>query len=115
MIKHISTSDRWIISTWQSNSTINHPAAGTVKYNSNSQGLEVWDGYSWVSMEHSANIKMTTEADRILLWAEGKMLKEEHAKKIAKDYPIVQDALDKIKAGEEELQIALALVTPNVS
>jgi hypothetical protein len=108
MINHISTSS----STWLSvsNNTqkpyyINPTAisAGTVRYNHNTNCLEVYDGATWLTYGGMSTVELTPHAQTLLRWAERKMQEEQEFEALCQQHPALRDA-------HEKLQIVQALV-----
>ena len=85
-------------SGWNQNSTGPQSFAGQVRYNANSQGLEIFDGSVWQIWSSSiANIQLTPEAERILDWARQKMDEEQQLQERLKRHPGLKDAYEKFK------------------
>jgi len=73
-------------------STPGNPASGEVRYN-NGQ-LEVWDGSSWRQVSQGyTNISLENELYEALQWARKKMQEERELEALAKEYPILEDAM----------------------
>ena len=61
----------------QNRQTSIQSAAGDVRYNSTVQGLEIFDGYTWMSWNPSyASVGLSPEAEELLDWAKEKRKKE---------------------------------------
>ena len=103
MIKSIYTNGPFInVSGGITSSTyIGHgsgPGVGNMRYNPNSQNIEVFDGSSWVTMHSaSASISLDGQAVNILRWAEQKMLEEAERNKLAETNPTIKDLMNQIK------------------
>ena len=116
MIKHIYANGPFIRveSTGHSYSTpyinMSNASAGMVRYNN--QLLEVYDGSSWIAIggNGQAMISMDHSAERAIMWAQEKMKEEQNLKELAEKHPAIEDAVNKIKAAEDELKVITALI-----
>lgn len=69
------------------------PASGTVRYN-NGNMLEVWDGSTWRQINQGyTNISLEPDMYEALEWARKKMQEERELEELAKEYPILEDAM----------------------
>jgi len=93
----------------------NGPGVGNMRYNPNSQNIEVFDGSSWVMMHTaSASISLDGQAINILRWAEQKMLEEAERNKLAETNPAIKDLVNQIKEKEEQLKVVTTLLKEEV-
>ena len=78
MIKDISTqSPRWMSVYSGSHSPYISPgsmSAGMMRYNSNTQTIEVYDGNTWLALAGSADVSLSPEAQQVMDWAYKKMI-----------------------------------------
>ncbi len=99
MIKGITTqSPRWMSVYSPSQSPYISPgsmSAGMVRYNSNSQNLEVYDGNAWLALSGSADVGLSPEAQATLDWAYRKMKEEEELEMMMEKHPGLRDLYDK--------------------
>lgn len=84
--------------------------AGMVRYNTNTQHLEVYDGLSWLSLDRTATVSLKPEANAAIDWALKKMQEEELYRELAEKYPAVADARAKVAQAEAELSVIAELV-----
>ena len=71
---------------------------GQVRYNTNNQCMEVFDGNMWQQWSNSmANIGLTADAERIIDWARDKMNEEALLKVRMEKHPGLKDAFEKFK------------------
>jgi hypothetical protein len=85
-------------------------SAGMVRFNTNSQCLEAFDGQVWMRIAYDQNISLTTDAVEAIHWARDKIIKEQKLKDLAKQHPGVADAVDQLKRASEQLEIMVQLV-----
>lgn len=68
------------------------PASGELRYNNNM--VEVFDGSTWRQLNQSyTNISLDIGMVEAIEWARKKMLEEKELEKLAKEYPILEDAM----------------------
>jgi hypothetical protein len=69
--------------------------AGMIRWNPNTNQLEVNDGNIWIKFSETApTIGLTDEAEEIMDWARGKMREERRIKELCQRYPALQKAKD---------------------
>ncbi len=97
MITSIQTSSAWLY-------TNNHPAsvyvgnqqsAGMLRYNTQLNRLEVYDGTNWLMFGSSATVGLSPEAEEILSWGREKMREEHELEKLMKDHPGLKELHEK--------------------
>lgn len=114
MIKGI-TGGRGIIVSGGNNPTtyinMNNPSAGMVRYNGNSNNVEVYDGMSWLIMQTSyANIELDADTQLLIEWARKKRNEEVECEQLAKTNPAIRDLIDQIKQKEDQLKMVRTLL-----
>jgi hypothetical protein len=68
-------------------------SAGMVRYNPNSQNLEIYDGVAWVTYAQSySSIGLTYEAESLLDWAKEKREEELKMQAMMKKFPALKKA-----------------------
>ncbi len=71
---------------------------GQVRYNTSNQCMEIFDGNTWQMVGNSvASVGLTPEAERILDWAQKKMLEEQDLEARMKKHPGLKDAYERFK------------------
>lgn len=118
MIKNISPGSGISVSGSQStwpvfyyNGSFNNTLIGQVRYNGNSQTMEVYDGNVWHPLTSSyPTIELTGEVQAILNWAREKIHEENRVKELAAKHPSIADALEAVAHAEEQVRIVAALV-----
>ena len=91
------------------------PGLGNMRYNPNSQNVEVFDGSIWVIMQsNSAYISLDTEAVRLLEWVRKKRDEELELERLAETNPTIKDLVIQVKEKQEQLKIVQALVKEEI-
>lgn len=83
--------------------------AGQVRFNTNLNIMEVYDGSAWQNIEGHAEVGLNHDAERILDWANKKMQEEAEYEKMAEDHPAVRAAMEAVRKAEEQLKIVSIL------
>jgi flagellar hook-basal body complex protein FliE len=91
----------------------NGPAAGMVRYNTNSQALEAFDGMVWIRIANDQSVGLTSDAVDAIHWARDKIIKEQQLKDLAKQHPGIADAMQQLQKASEQLEIMVQLVNQN--
>ena len=89
------------ISTYSSN-----PGIGNMRYNTNTQNIEVYDGVNWQMLTTSyANVELNGEAQSLLIWAREERANQLKRQHLIKDNPALQKAYEAIKRAEANFDI----------
>jgi hypothetical protein len=71
---------------------------GNVRFNTNNQRMEVYDGNTWMSINmSSAQVGLNQEAESLLDWAREKKAEEQKLKALMEQHPGLQDLHDKLE------------------
>jgi hypothetical protein len=70
-------------------------SAGMVRYNSNTQTLEVYDGNTWLAIAGSADVGLSPEAQQVMDWAYKKMKEDEQLEVLMEKHPGLKDLHEK--------------------
>ena len=102
MIKGISQGGRYITVTGGSPSnpyiSPGSQSAGMMRYNTNMNTVEVYDGSTWKDIGSSyATVGLTTEAEALFDWTRKKRDEELQLEALAKEHPAINIALDNLK------------------
>ncbi len=103
MIKNINSGPGVSVSTsgpaWPYfNNNSNNAFAGSVRYNGNTQHLEVYDGLSWLVLgTYSPLVELDFQTKEIVGWARAKMLEEQQLLELAKKHPGLQEAYERLE------------------
>jgi hypothetical protein len=75
----------------------NGQSAGTVRWNTSGQQMEVFDGSTWISINQNITIGMTWTAEEAIRWATEKMTEERNLKQRMDNHPGLKDAYEKFQ------------------
>lgn len=93
----------------------NGPGVGNLRYNPNSNNIEVFDGSSWIAMySGSVTIGLDSEATTLLEWARKKRNEELELERLAETSPAIKDLVTQIKDKEEQIKIVQTLIKEEV-
>jgi hypothetical protein len=86
---------------------MSNTSAGMVRYNVDH--LEVYDGYSWISVQQDATVDLTHDTRQVLAWASKKMAEEAAIEKL-KDNPTIADLLKQKTDIDEKIKMVEILI-----
>ena len=114
MIKGIAYSGRYLQVTGGSPMNPYIPSggqsAGMLRYNTNINTIEVYDGQVWKEVSSNfANIALTGEAEALLDWARKKRDEELQLEVLAKEHPAINIALGNLKKSKIQLDATIIL------
>lgn len=90
------------------------PSSGLVRYNGNSQSIEIYDGSYWVPLTPQVvSIGFSEETTMALAWAKKQAAKEKEYIELAKSHPAINSALDKFNQAKEQLEVTIHLSKNN--
>ena len=93
----------------------NGPGVGNLRYNPNSNNVEVFDGSSWIAMYSSnATISLDSETVSLLEWARKKRNEELDLERLAQTNPALKDLVTQIKDKEEQIKIIQTLIKEEI-
>ena len=93
----------------------NGPGVGNMRYNPNSQNIEVFDGSSWVIMHTaSASISLDGDAVSLLEWARKKRNEELEMERLAETNATIKDLITQVKEKQEQIRIVQTLIKSEV-
>lgn len=110
MIKNISSSGRYVQVTGGQSTTpyINsgQQSAGTMRYNTSSQMVEVYDGSGWQQLGGGyVSVGLNGEAESLLDWARDERDRQAKREQMIKENPALQKAWESIKKAEDNFDI----------
>lgn len=121
MIKTVNGQGRYIMvnggfpATTYMNTSSGYMNVGDVRFNTNMQRLEVYDGNMWIELSTShASIGLTPEAEDAMSWAINKLHEERMLELKAKDNPAIADLLNKKKEIENQITMVEILTRKEV-
>ena len=114
MIKGIAHTGRYIQVTGGSPMNPYIPpgsqSAGMVRYNTNMNTMEVYDGQNWKEISNNyASVSLTTEAEALFDWTRKKRDEELQLEALAKEHPAINIALDNLKKAKIQLDATIIL------
>ena len=90
---------------------MSNPSAGMVRYNGNSNNIEVYDGSSWLTMQTShTTIELDADTQMLLEWARKKRNEELEREQLAKTNPAIKDLVEQIKQKEDQIKMVQTLL-----
>ena len=88
--------------------------AGMVRYNPNTQNLEVNDGNCWIELSASyASVDLSYEANDLLNWAREERRKQQLRQERIKKNPALQKAYEAIRRAEENFDMLDTIIGEN--
>jgi hypothetical protein len=116
MIKYIASSGKYInVSGGPATNYVNNytgaQGLGNMRFNTVNQGIEVYDGSSWMTLQMGhVNVGLNAEAESLLDWAKQKRQEELDLEVLASTNPTVRDLLNTIKQKQEQISIVRTLI-----
>lgn len=100
MIRNIHTNENYLVihKGWNSAQHQFSPgaqSAGLLRYNYNSNDVEVYNGMSWHTLGGDTSINLSKETVQVLQWAENKMREEDKLQLLMDRHPGLKDLHDK--------------------
>lgn len=88
---------------------------GDLRFNPNTQTVEVYDGQMWRELGTShAMVGLTPEAERLLDWARLKMMEELELEALAESNPTIKDLVNQIKETQNKIKVVQTLIKDEV-
>jgi hypothetical protein len=117
MIKTVNGSGRYMMvnggmpATTYINTGPGYMSVGDIRFNTNSQNLEVYDGQIWRELNTShASVGLTPDAERALDWANRKIAEEAELDRIAESNATIADLVEQKKALDHKIKMVQNLV-----
>lgn len=121
MIKTINGSGRYMMvnggfpATTYMNTSSGYMNVGDVRYNTNMQRLEVYDGNAWLELNTShASVGLTPDAENAIDWAIKKRQDDLALEELAKTNPTIADLISQKKELEDKIKMVQTLVKEEV-
>ena len=93
------------------NSSSGYMNVGDVKYNTQMQRLEVYDGNRWVELMTShASVGLTLDAEMALDWANKKRNEEMQLEALSKSNPTIADLVEQKKTLDHKIKMVQILI-----
>lgn len=97
MIKSLTSTSSLVYishsSHWGPHINMGNPSAGMVRYNGNTNSLEVYDGSTWHQIGGDTSISIDHKLDTVVAWAHKKMAEEKEELEL-RNHPLVKDSYD---------------------
>ena len=84
-------------------------SAGMLRYNTNMNVIEAYDGQVWKEVSSYASVALTGEAEALLDWARKKCDEEMQLDALARAHPAINFALDNLKKAKTQLDAIIIL------
>lgn len=113
----LATASNTYISTYTGGATDGTPPsgvpAGQLKFNTVTQQLEVFDGYSFQAINASVTLGLTQQATAVLDWARKRMEEETQIRRACETNSTVADAYAAYQEAADKLKVILSLTQEN--
>jgi hypothetical protein len=120
MIKTVNGTGRYVMvqggfpATTYINTSSGYMNVGDVRFNTNMQRLEVYDGNMWLELNTShASVGLTPDAEIAIDWAKRKLNEELALEQKAKDNPAIADLLRQRNTIDEQIRVIEILTKDN--
>jgi hypothetical protein len=117
MIKTVNGAGRYVMvqggfpATTYINTGSGYMNVGDVRFNTNMQRLEVYDGQMWIEMNTShASVGLTPDAEMALDWALRKMREDLELEYLAKSNPTIADLINQKKELDDKIKMVQILM-----
>jgi hypothetical protein len=99
MIRSMSSDSRWIRVNASPPSLYvgNQQSAGMLRYNTQNNRMEVYDGTNWMDFGGHAEIGLDREAEEIMQWAREKMREDREFEELCRQHPGLQEAYERLQ------------------
>ena len=121
MIKTINGSGRYVMvnggypATTYINTSSGFMNVGDVRYNTQSQRFEVYDGQMWLEINSShASVGLTPDAESALDWALKRMREDMELEILAKSNPTIADLITQKKEIDDKIKMVQTLIKEEV-
>ena len=121
MLKTVSGAGRYVMvnggmpATTYINTGSGYMNVGDVRFNTNAQTLEVYDGNRWVEMNTShASVGLTPDAEYALDWANRKIAEEAELDRLAASNATIADLVNQKKELDDKIKMVQTLMKEEV-
>jgi hypothetical protein len=85
-------------------------SAGMIRYNTNMNNVEVYDGIVWKELSNGcASVALTAEAEALLDWIRKKRDEEMKLESLSREHPAVKIALENLERAKQQLDATIIL------
>lgn len=113
MIKNINANGRFIQISGGGSAHVSvsngSNMSGNVRWNMNSQNLEVYDGSTWISIGKDVHMDISPQVYQMLDWVEKKMHEDRRIQHLVDSNPTVADAYATYKDAADKLRVVIEL------
>lgn len=121
MIKTINGSGRYMMvnggfpATTYMNTSSGYMNVGDVRFNTNMQRLEVYDGNMWIELSTShASVGLTPDAENAIDWAIKKQREDRELEELAKSNKTIADLINQKKELDDKIKMVQTLMKEEV-
>ena len=121
MIKTVNGAGRYMMvnggfpATTYINASSGYMNVGDVRYNTQMQRLEVYDGQMWLEINSShASVGLTHEAESALDWALKRMREDLELEYLAKSNPTIADLINQKKDLDDKIKMIQPLMKEDI-
>lgn len=121
MIKTVNGMGRYVMvnggmpATTYMNTSSGYMNLGDVRYNTNMQRLEVYDGNTWIELNTShASVGLTPDAENAIDWAIKKQREDIELEILAKSNPTIADLINQKKELNDKIKMVQTLMKEEV-
>jgi hypothetical protein len=87
----------------------NGQSAGSMRFNTNTQQIEAYDGYNWIPVIANTDISLSPDAEQVLKWGRERINEEQSWEALAATNQAVRIALDHFTKAREQLTVTAKL------
>jgi hypothetical protein len=88
--------------------TANGQGVGNMRYCTNKQQIEVWDGNIWQQLYMPfPTVNLSGSAVSAITWAMDKMAEDANLEKLSKDHPAIKFAYENLRRAQEQLKATI--------
>lgn len=87
------------------------PSAGMMRYNGNTNNVEVYDGHTWMTMaSNHASVELDSDTLSLLAWARKKKNEEMERDLLSVTNPAIKDLINQIEEKEKQILVIQTLI-----
>ena len=121
MIKTVNSAGRYVMvqggfpATTYINPSSGYMNVGDVRFNTNAQSLEVYDGNRWMELNTShASVGLTPDAEMAIDWAIKKQREDMELEHLAKTNPTIGDLVNQKKELDDKIKMVQILMKEEI-
>lgn len=87
------------------------PSAGMMRFNGSTSNIEVYDGYTWLTMpSNNTTVELDSDTLSLLAWARKKKNEEMERDMLAVTNPAIKDLIKQIEEKEQQILVIQKLL-----